>query len=156
MPGLDDLMSSLPLGDIAGKLGVDDAQAAAAAKVATPALLGGMQEQAKDPTEASNLASSLGQGKPDGGNFVSNMFGGQSDQLAGTLAKQANVPGVNAGMISKILPMLAPIVMGFVAKKAMGGGGGAGGGGVGNLGSALGGNPGGGLGNVLGGLLGGK
>ena len=73
-----------------------------------------------------------------------------------------NVGGAGGeGLISKLLPLLAPIVMSYLAKKLGGGGADqAGGGGLGDLlggilGGQAGGAAGGGLGDLLGGLLGG-
>ncbi|WP_345415177.1 DUF937 domain-containing protein [Pseudonocardia xishanensis] len=124
----------------------------------------------------------------DGDKIVSHVFGAQREtvvnQLGGIGALGAPAggaaPGAQAalggqdgsGLIAKLLPILAPIVMSYLAKKLSGsqgsgglpGAGGGAGGGLGDLlGGILGGGAqgqgggvlGGGLGDLLGGLLGG-
>jgi len=113
----------------------------------------------------------------DGDKIVSHVFGAQREtvvnQLGGIGALGAPgggvVPGAQAafggqdgsGLIAKLLPILAPIVMSYLAKKLSGGsqgsGGlpGAGGGAGGGLGDLLGGILGGGVGQQGGGVLGG-
>jgi hypothetical protein len=58
---LDDLMSQIPIGDLAAQLGVSDAEAEEAVKAALPALLGGMQANAQDPAGAASLEHALTQ-----------------------------------------------------------------------------------------------
>jgi hypothetical protein len=116
----------------------------------------------------------------DGEKIVGHVFGGQQDQVANRLAGTANLGGVGGDLVRRLLPILAPIVMSYLAKKVLGGqdsgaqGSGAqpspaGGGGI-DLGSILGGILGGfgsgglggagqgsgGLGDILGGILGGS
>ena len=45
MAGIDDILSTIPLDQLAGRLGVDEATAQQAVGAALPALLGGLQEQ---------------------------------------------------------------------------------------------------------------
>lgn len=180
MSDLDDLLSRLPMDDIAKQLGVDKSTAASASALAVPALLGGLKEQTTDPQQASGLISALGNHDNDvakgsinlgdvnpaeGGKILNKMFGGETDQLASNLAGQNNAAAVSPGLIQKLLPILAPIVLSFVTSKVLSGakgGAAAPGGGAGgmDLGSILGGLTGGGgaaggLGSILGGLLGG-
>lgn len=180
MSDLDELMSRLPMADIAKQLGVDQATAQSAVGLTVPALLGGLQEQTKNPDSADSLINALGQhdndvakgeiklsdvDTTDGGKIVNKMFGGQSDQLVNSLAGQSNAAGVDPGLIQKLLPILAPIVLSYVTSKILGkvgggaattgtaapAGGGAGGIDLGSiLGSVLGGAGGGG--NAAGGL----
>lgn len=135
----------------------------------------------------------LGQVDPaDGEKIVGHVFGARRDDVVSRLGSlgapgddAVGVDGTAAGagrggaigkdLIAKLLPILAPIVMSWLAKKLGGGGGApggapAGGGGIGDvlgsvLGSVLGGSGGGSgggsaggspnLGDLLGGLLGG-
>jgi hypothetical protein len=168
--------------------------ARAAVEAAVPTLLAGMQSNAQAPEGAASLESALAQhrdGLVDGGvdasqvdtddgeKIVSHVFGGQQDQVASQLAGSANLGGVSGDLVRKLLPILAPIVMTYLAKKILGGqdaGGTAGDvtgrGGTGestgqpggiDLGSILGGilgggsqgSQGGGFGDILGGILGG-
>ena len=174
MSAIDEIMQQIPLGQLAGQLGVDEQTAGAAAQQAIPALLGGLHANAQDPAGAASLEGALGNhssGLIDGGvdlnqvdtndgqKIVSNIFGAQQDGVAQTLG--GNLGG-QGDLMQKMLPILAPIVMSYLAKR-MGGGGGAGGmlgsllGGAmggGAAGGALGGG-GGGLTDMLGGMLGG-
>lgn len=167
MSDLDALLKSIPIDDIAQKLGVDDATATAAVQQAVPTLLAGLQAHADtDGPAPDGLEAAADAG--DGDAVVKSLFGDQSDQVAHAAAGQAPA-GVSSDLMQKLLPLLAPMVIAFVTQKLLGGkGGGApaagqaqSGGGAGDalgsiLGSALGGGgAGGGLGSILGGMLGG-
>lgn len=191
MTDIREILEQIPVDQIAGLLGTDRASAQAAVEAAVPTLLAGMQSNAQAPDGAASLESALAQhqdGLIDGGvdasqvdtadgeKIVSHVFGGQQDQVASQLAGTANLGGVGGDLVRKLLPILAPIVMSYLANKVLGGrnapaGGGAGGdaagpggpGGI-DLGSILGGILGGGsqgggsqggLGDILGGILGG-
>lgn len=179
MASLDDLLSQIPIDQIAQQLGVDQATAESAVKSALPTLVGGLGANAQDPAGAASLESALRSHADttlldggvdiskvdtgDGQKIVSNIFGSNTDQVASTLG------GVNAGagndLVKQLLPILAPIVLAYLAKQFTGGGAGAGtqnqasGGGLGDLlGGLLGGGSGagGGIGGALGGILGGS
>ena len=195
MASIDDLLAQLPIGRIAEMLGVDEATAANATRAAVPALVQGMQANAQDDARAQSLAQAIAQhaqrvasgaaadddvdavDTDDGARIVSHVFGDNEDQVVNQLG------GLGGGgdLFKKLLPLLAPLVMGFLAKQftnrggsessasvqqqdsggglgdLLGGGGGDGGGGLGDLLGGLlgGGGGGGGLGDMLGGLLGG-
>ncbi len=176
MSAIDEIMSQIPLSQLASQLGTDEQTAGAAAQQAIPALLGGLQANAQHPDGAASLEGALGNHSAslidggvdldqvdanDGQKIVSNIFGGQSDGVAQTLG--GNLGGGNqSDLMNKLLPILAPIVMSYLVKR-MGGGAGAGGGllgsilgGMGNMGG-MGGETGsgGGLADMLGGMLGG-
>lgn len=174
MSAVDEIMQQIPLSQLAGQLGTDEQTAGAAVQQAIPALLGGLHANAQDPAGAASLEGALGQhsaGLIDGGvdlnqvnatdgqKIVSNIFGGHSDGVAQTLGGNLGGAGGNqSDLMRRLLPLLAPIVMSYLAKR-MGGGGAGGAGGGGLLGSLLGGaggnSAGGGLGDMLGGMLGG-
>lgn len=172
MSEIDDILSQIPLGQIAGRLGVDQGQAEAATRAALPALLGGLQANAQDPAGAASLAGALQQhdggllgsdldavDTHDGQKIVGNIFGDQTDQVVSRLGGVGGTGG--SAMMQQLLPMLAPYVLAFLAKRLQGSGG------LGDLlGSVLGGAAGGagtattpagggGLGDILGGILGG-
>lgn len=180
MTAVDDLLGQLPMGELAGKLGVDEATAEQAAKTALPTLLAGLQANAEDPAGAQSLQAALAQhqdsslidggvsldqvDEADGEKIVGNVFGENTPQVVNALSGAAGEGG-QSGIIAKLLPMLAPIVMAYLAKqffsnKSQGADGGDGGGLAGMLGGLLGGGGsgggGGGLGSILGGLLGGS
>ena len=166
MSAVDEIMSQIPLGQLASQLGTDEQTAGAAVQQAIPALLSGMHANAQDPAGAASLEGALSNhsaGLIDGGvdlnqvdagdgqKIVQNIFGGHSEGVAQTLG--GGLGGGNQGdLMQRLLPLLAPIVMSYLAKR-MGGGGGGGGG---LLGSILGGAAGGtSITDILGGLLGG-
>lgn len=183
MTATDEILAGIPIQQLAAQLGVDENTAEAATRQAIPALLGGLQANADDPAGAASLAGALGNHSSalidggvnlddvdtdDGQKIVGNIFGPNATDVAhalgGNLSQQS-------GLIQKLLPILAPIVLSYLAKRLGGGqamGGqamGGQGGGLGDLlGSMLGGGGGGGggaaggqgsIGDLLGGLLGG-
>jgi hypothetical protein len=155
---LNDLLSHIPTAQIAARLGVDPATADAAIRQALPALVGGLHANAADPAAAASLAGAVNAHDPslleggvdvdqldtqDGAKIVSHVFGDNHQQVVSQLG---GLPGsVGSGLIGKLLPMLAPIVMAYLAKRMFGGGAAAG---------STGGH--GGLADILGGLLGGS
>lgn len=180
MASLDELISQIPIGQLAAKLGVDEATAKSAVERALPTLVGGLEANAQDPAGAASLESALNNhsasglldggvdldqvDEADGAKIVSNVFGDKKNDVASALGGISG--GADSGLVAKVLPLLAPIVLAYLAKRLTGGGqasGQASGGGLGDLlGSVLGGASGGsggglggGLGGVLGGILGG-
>ena len=181
MSELQEIENLVPVDQVAAELGVDPATAQAAISQALPALVGGMHANAQDPGGASSLFSAL-QGKDtsllsggvsladvdrqDGEKIVHHIFGDNQDQVVAALGSTGQA---SPGLLQRLLPILAPIVMAYIAKKVTGGGGaaapttpaepGSSGGLGGILGSILGEGSGGGglggLGSILGGLLGG-
>ena len=153
MSATDEILANIPLRDLAAQLGVDEATAEAATRQAIPALLGGMHANAADPAGAASLAGALGDhpsdlvdggvnldqvDTDDGQKIVGNIFGNNTSQVAQTLG--ANV-GQQSWLIQKLLPILAPIVLSYLAKRFTGS---SQGGGTGNV-----------LTDMLGGMLGG-
>ena len=171
---IDDLVAQLPMGQLAAQLGVSEEEAEQAVRQALPALVGGMAANAQDPGGAASLRTALDQhtgDDPDGGvdldkvdtadgeKIVGHVFGDNQ----GAVVNQLGGLGGGSSLFSKLLPLLAPLVMGFLAKNVLGGGGDKdggdddAGGGLGDLLGGLlgGGGGGGGIGDLLGGLLGG-
>ncbi len=179
MSEIEQILSQVPMDQVAAALGVDRGEAEQATRTAIPALLGGMQANAQDPAGAASLAGALQQhdgnalGAPvdqldtqDGQRIVQNVFGDQTNDVVARLG--GATPGSGSGLVAKLLPILAPIVMAYLARKMQGGGPAAtgGSGGLGDiLGSVLGGGAGssgstggpaqGGIGDILGQVLGG-
>ena len=174
MSDLNELMAQIPLDQLARQLGVDEAEAEQLARRALPALIGGMEANAQDPRGAASLAKALAKhddGLLDGGvdleqvdaddgdKIVSHVFGDNKNQVISQLGGL----GGGDGMMSKVLPLLAPLVLSWLAKSFTQGGqkSGSDAGGLGGLGDLLGGllgGKGGGssdIGDLLGGLLGG-
>lgn len=194
MTTLDDLMAEIPMDQVAAQLGVSEQEAEAATRAALPALVGGLQANAQDPGGEASLREALGQhgaeldggvdlgaiDTADGAKIVDHVFGDQREQVVGRLAGAQGGLGdlfgggdKGSGLLSKLLPLLAPIVMAWLAKRMSGAGagtsaqadsGGGGGGGLGDIlgdllggagGGGMGGGMGGGITDILGDLLGG-
>ncbi len=154
---------------MAKELGVPPAMAKQGADALLPAILGGFKKQAQSGG-IEGLGGLLGQ--LGGGGLLDSVLGSQptpvsqgndvlgeifgSKDVSRTVAGQAaSQTGLDAGLLKKMLPILAMMVAGYMAKQ---GGQSQGGGGLGDLiGGALGGGAGGsgGLGGMLGNVLGG-
>ena len=147
------------LQSVAKELGVDESQVAAGAAALMPALLGGFKKQAQ-PAGLEGLAGMLGNlgggGLLDdvlspnptnvgrGNDVLGQIFG--SPDVSRTVARNAAATsGLDPALLKKMLPMLAMLVAGLMAKQSSGQPAASAGGGLGDLG---------GLGGLLGGLLG--
>ena len=189
MTAADEIIAELPLDQLAQQLGTDPATAEEAVRAALPTLFGGLQANVtQDDHGPRSLAEALTQHSDprffdggidlravdtdDGEAILRHMFANSPD-AAGVL--QARAGGLGGDLLSRLLPILAPIVMSYIARKlGMGGavqqpqrsdaGGGLGdllgpilggmfGGGAGSLG---GGSTGGGFGDILGQILAGQ
>ena len=150
------------LQSMARELGVSENQAASGAEALLPAILGGLKKQARaQPTGIEGLGSLLGQlgggGLLDevlapqptdvnhGNDVLGQIFG--SKDVSRTVAQNASAQtGLDPTLLKKMLPILAMLVAGFMAKQQ-----GVGADAAGPTAAA-----GGGLGDLLGGLLGGQ
>ena len=157
MTAVDDILSRIPLADLANRLGVDEGTAEEATRQALPALLGGIQANTDDPGGAASFASAVrqhdndlveggvnldGVDEKDGERIVGHVFGDQQQQVVQQLGTTGG-SSTTQDLMGKLLPILAPIVMAYLAKR-LGGGAAAGGqqhGGIGDL-----------LGSILGGM----
>ena len=145
---------------VAQQLGVSEADAAKGAAALLPAILGGFKNQAQaNPAGAAGLGGllhQLGGGgmldnvvgpeptKVDSGNNILGQIFGSKD-VSRTVAQDAAArSGLSPELLKRMLPLLAMLVTGYLARQH-------GGGGAGGLGGALGGV----LGSVLGGAAGG-
>lgn len=161
MSGLLDLLSS-PMGKqlisgVASQTGQSTDQTGSVLSMALPVLMGAMKKNAATPEGAQGLMNALS-GKHSGGilDNLGDLFGGGVDDSvindgAGILGhvlgnKQPQVEnalssksGMDAGTISTILKVAAPLLMGYLGKQTQ----------QNNVSDAN------GLGNLLGGLMGG-
>ncbi|WP_091229925.1 DUF937 domain-containing protein [Microbacterium sp. 3J1] len=173
---LDDILKQVPIDDIAAKLGVSREEAKTAVEQGGAVLLGGLAKNASTTEGSSAIENALKRhegstgaasvddiDQADGGKIVSHILGSEKDEVTQKLTESEKTPGIDFG---KLLPILAPIVMGLIAnatkkKTPQGGTAEAGqGGGIGDvIGGILGGgnssSGGGGIGDILGGILGG-
>jgi len=159
---MNDILAQMGgLQSMARELGVSEAQAASGAAVLLPAILGGFKKQAQaQPTGLEGLGGLLGQlggsGLLDqvlapeptnvglGDNVLGQIFGSKdvSRTVAQNAAKQS---GLDPALLKKMLPILAMLVAGYMAKQQGGS----------TSSASRGGGLGGALGGLLGGLLGG-
>ncbi len=156
MAEYDDLMKQIPIADIARKLGVDESVARDAVAQVIPGLVGGMKANADQGGEAAlakalpkhagrSFASVDDVDTADGSKIVKNVFGENTDKVAAKLAGSAK-SDVTGDLIQKVLPIVAPIVLAWLANKFLGGS---------SSTKKADDNPLGGIGDLLGGLLGG-
>ncbi len=152
------LKQSGALGSVAQQLGVNEQMAEIGASALLPAILGGFKKTAvQQPTGIEGLGGLLGQLgggglldsvlSPDptpvdqGNNILGQIFGSK-DVSRSVADHAAGQTGLDSGLLKKMLPILAMLAAGYMAKQ-------------GGIGGASSGSEGGGLGGLLGGLLGG-
>jgi len=133
MAELDDIIGAIPIGDIAKRLDIPEADAQAAVAQAVPTILAGMQANAAQGG-AGSLEAALGrhEGKAtkgvklddidteDGRKIVRNVLGGNEDAVAAKVADATPSGFVGQDVIMKVLPIVAPIVIAFLANKFFG------------------------------------
>ena len=164
MSDLDSLIKAIPIDQIAGALGVDQATAQQAVLTALPTILAGLHHNAQSDAGASDLAAAVA-GKDtnilnglsldqidaaDGAKILGHIFGGGNateqvasgvaahlsgtdilgsvlGQVLGGGAQTAPAPipapaptqtGASSDLVKKLLPLLAPIVLAWLAQQA--------------------------------------
>jgi len=142
MAAVDEILQSLPIDRLAQQVGADPQEVQQAAQAALPALLGGLQANAQDPGGASSIVEALGQhdddllrggvdldqvDERDGEKIASHIFGSNEEQVYSALGSSSSASG---GLVRRLIPILAPIVLSYLANKVLKGGGGGIGGGV--------------------------
>lgn len=147
------------LQSMARELGVSETQAASGAEALIPAILGGFKKQAQSqPTGLEGLGGLLGQlgggglldsilapqptNVSEGNNVLAQIFGSK-DVSRAVAQNAASQSGLDPSLLQKMLPILAMLVTGYMAKQQ--------GAGAAELSAPMSG----GLGGLLGGLLGG-
>jgi hypothetical protein len=156
----DILQQTGGLQSIARELGISESQAASGAAALAPAILGGFKKQAQaQPAGVEGLGGLLTQ--LGGGNLLDDVVSSKptdvsrGDQVLGQIFGSKDVSravaqnassqsGVEPSVLKKMLPMLAMLVAGYMARQQTAGAG------------AQASSGGGGLGGLLGGLLGGQ
>ncbi|HMM46685.1 MAG TPA: DUF937 domain-containing protein [Thiobacillaceae bacterium] len=162
---LTDILAQMGgLQSMARELGVSETQAASGAAALIPAILGGFRKQAQaQPTGLEGLGGLLQQLGGGGllddvlspqpthvnrGNDVLGQIFGSKDVSRAVAQNAASQSGLDPALLKKMLPVVAMLVAGYMAKQGRSGAAAqaapAGGGGLGNLGG------------LLGGLLGGR
>lgn len=154
---MDALQQSGGIGTMAKELGINESVAEAGAAALLPAILGGFKKTTQaQPSGLDGLGGLLGQ--LGGGGLLDSVLGteptpvskgnevlGQifgSKEVSRTVAAGAEQQtGISSDLLKKMLPVVAMMVAGYMAKQSSGSAGGA--------------SNGGGLGGLIGGLLGG-
>ncbi len=129
-----DLLNSQLGGDalktVSRQLGIDESTASTAIAAALPMLIGGLARNAATPQGADSLANAVsndhdgsifdqlgsflrnpGSGSGDG--ILGHVFGGRRSHVENAVAQSS---GLDAATVSRLLAMLAPIVMGGLGK----------------------------------------
>src|SRR5690606_19133935 len=136
MTSFDELLSNVPVAQIAKQLGVDEATAQTAVQAALPTLLGGLQANATQPEGASALLGALNKHDPslvagagsvdidkvdaaDGEKIVDKVFGGEKNTVISALGATEGTGGNQ--LVAQLLPILAPIVLAYLSKQLLGG-----------------------------------
>lgn len=168
--------------EIGNRFGLDRSQAEAAVKELLPAMSSGLKRQAASGDGLRSLAAAVERDSHDRyldnpdllrseeatmeGNGILGHLLGSKDASRAVAERASQNTGLSSGLLKQILPVLASLAMGAVARNMRGSGGGGGGllgqilsGAMGGGGmqpsSRAGGGGGGLLGGILGGLLGG-
>ena len=131
---VENILKSLPIDELAQNLGLTPKEAKPVVADAVSTLLAGLTANAADPAGAASLAQALPKhadglsdgininavDTEDGSKIVRNIFGQNTNQVVEALgSKQA---AGNKSLVEQLLPVLAPIVMAYVAKQILGGG----------------------------------
>ena len=144
------------LKSMARELGVSEQQVESGAEALLPAILGGFKKQAQQSSGLDALGGLLGQ--LGGGSLLDNVLSpqptevgrgndvlgeifGSKDVSRAVAQNAASQSGLDPGLLKKMLPMLAMLVAGFMAKRG--------------IGAQEPTSPGGALGDLLGGMMGG-
>lgn len=152
----DIIAQSGGIGSIARELGIDESTAQAGVGALLPAVLGGFKGQAQASPDGlgglMNMVQGLGGGgllesvlgngasNADAGNGVLGQIFGSKDTSRAVAADASAKSGISSDLLKRMLPLVAMLVAGYMAKQV---------GGQENQGSA------GGLGGILGSMLGG-
>ena len=128
------LQNSGQLSSMAKNLGIDEAQIAAAMKQLTPVLTQSMQRQAQSEDGLGSLVNALQNGSHDryvdeqdavvshdgiseGNKILGHLFGDKEVSRA-VASQAAEKTGMDMGILKKMLPMLATMMMGSMGKQA--------------------------------------
>ena len=135
---IDQLMRALPIDQLAGAVGEDESTTTRAVQAALPALLGGLAANTQSRSGAESLLNALSKHQDglvdnvsldridttDGEKILGHVFGGNTD---GVVNQLGGLGGPQTGaLVRKLLPILAPIVLSWLAKQMTGAGAGRG------------------------------
>lgn len=129
MSAIDDILGKLPIDQLAAQLGTDPQSVRDASSEAISSLMGGLQRNASDPIGQRSLASALNDHRADqlladqridlnridsndGEKIVRHALGADPATAAKAAAGSANT-----GLVQRLLPMIAPLVMAYLASR---------------------------------------
>lgn len=132
----DQLMRAIPVDRLAQDLGEDPDATRQAVQASLPAILGGLTANAQSREGAGSLLEALGQhqnglvddvaldrvDQNDGEKILGHVFGGNTDTIVNQLGGLGGAQ--SSGLVRKLLPILAPIVLSWLAKQVTGAAGG--------------------------------
>jgi len=137
MADLSSLLKEIPIADIAKQVGVDESVAEAAVKQIVPGLVAGLAANAEDPAKAASLTKAVSHDRggvkkkvseidvEDGKKIVKNVYGDKQDavtaKLAASATKASGAGDVTQDIIKQIIPIVAPIVLAWLANQFLGG-----------------------------------
>ncbi len=130
---LGQVMSGDNLGAISQTIGADESTTSSAIQAALPMLIGAMARNASSEEGASSLAGALdrdhdgsvlndiagfvmggGAQQSNGSGILGHIFGGNQPAVEQGISQAS---GVDMSTIAKLLPLLAPIVMGYLGRQ---------------------------------------
>ena len=134
---LDSDLGKQIIGGVSEKVGASQGETTSVLTSLLPTLVGAMQNNASTPDGLSGLLGALTSGKHnggildnlsgflsndvqgDGGNILGHVLGDNQENIKNNLAQST---GVGSDKIAMIMKIAAPIIMGYLAKKAVSGG----------------------------------
>ncbi len=128
LDGVMEQLGSTGTDQIANSLGVDADAMGGLLSAALPAIVGGMANNAQKPDGAASLAAALDQHDDSVFGNLGSLVGGGGDgdkilghvlgQRRGAVEQQlAGTTGMDVSVVTKLLPMLAPLVMGYLSSQ---------------------------------------
>ena len=125
MSDLNSFLNSLPIDQLAQRVGASPEETRRALNDLLPSLLGGMQANAQTESGAASLSSALEQhvdgaksvddvDPEDGAKIAQHVFGEEQDAV---VAKVADHSGSDKTLIQKLLPVVAPLVLAWLASR---------------------------------------
>lgn len=130
MSATSEILSELPIDQLAEQVGASPEETEAAVRSVVPALLGGMEANIQHPGGQSALLEALDghvDSSPtldevntdDGAKIAQHVFGDQQDAVVNQLG---GLPGTSNDLVRRLIPIIAPIVISYLAKRVLGGG----------------------------------
>lgn len=128
LDGLVDQLGAGGTAQIAKAIGADEGAMGGLISAALPAILGGLANNSAKPEGAASLSNALSDHDDSVFGNLGSLLGGDGpgDAILGHVLGQKRQPveqqlakdsGVDLSMITKLLPLLAPLVMGYLSKQ---------------------------------------